>query len=178
LVFDEATSALDVASDHVVQAALKRVAQNRTTIVIAHQLSTIKNADNIIVVAKGEIVQQGTHSNLLADSEGTYSRLVNAQRLVSSMAEPTEQYPSKPRKYNRLDDRSGRRVNQIIKSSKIVTMSRTKEVAPKSSLSIFGSFWSLLAEQNDNWKGNLIMIPATMGAASKLLDYFCATRCY
>jgi ATP-binding cassette subfamily B (MDR/TAP) protein 1 len=173
LVFDEATSALDVASDHVVQAALKRVARNRTTIVIAHQLSTIKNADNIVVVAKGEIVQQGTHSYLLADSEGLYSKLVNAQRLVSSTAEPTERYPSKPRKYNRLDDRSGRRVNQIIKSSKIVVMSQTKEVAPNSSSSILGSFWSLLAEQSDNWKGNLVMILATMGAASKLHESLC-----
>jgi ATP-binding cassette subfamily B (MDR/TAP) protein 1 len=178
LVFDEATSALDVASERVVQAALKRVAKNRTTIVIAHQLSTIKTADNIIVVAKGEIVQQGSHSHLLADSEGPYSKLVNAQRLVSSTADPTEQYPSKPRNYNRIDDRSGRRVNQIIRSSKIVAMSQTKEVAPNSSSSIFGSFWSLLAEQNDNWKGNLIIILATMGAASKLLDYFCASRCY
>ena len=80
LLLDEATSALDPHSEKIVQAALDNVSQNRTTIVIAHKLATIKDADNILVLSKGHIVEQGTHDSLLA-MNGTYSRLVNSQNL-------------------------------------------------------------------------------------------------
>ncbi|CAM6050786.1 unnamed protein product [Sphagnum compactum] len=76
LLLDEATSALDAESEHVVQEALDRVMQNRTTIVVAHRLSTIQNADVIAVVKNGAIVEQGTHRALLANKDGTYSSLV------------------------------------------------------------------------------------------------------
>jgi ATP-binding cassette subfamily B (MDR/TAP) protein 1 len=76
LLLDEATSALDAESEHVVQEALDRVMQNRTTIVVAHRLSTIQNADVIAVVKNGAIVEQGTHRALLANKAGTYSSLV------------------------------------------------------------------------------------------------------
>jgi ATP-binding cassette subfamily B (MDR/TAP) protein 1 len=176
LIFDEATSALDVASERIVQTALSRVARNRTTIVIAHQLSTIKDADNIVVVANGEVVQQGTHSHLLADIEGPYSKLVIAQRLVKGAAEPTVDYLSEPREYIRPNYKGGRRVDQTLKSSKVIILNREKEVADKSS-DVLSSFWSLLAEQKKSWAGNLIMILATMGAASKFDDNSCASTC-
>lgn len=76
LLLDEATSALDAESEHVVQEALDRVMQNRTTVVVAHRLSTIQNADVIAVVKNGAIVEQGTHRALLANKGGTYSSLV------------------------------------------------------------------------------------------------------
>jgi ATP-binding cassette subfamily B (MDR/TAP) protein 1 len=82
LIFDEATSAIDVRGERIVQDALDRVAKNRTTITIAHRLSTIKKADKIIVVAKGKVVEQGTHDGLLAKEDGVYSNLVHAQRLT------------------------------------------------------------------------------------------------
>jgi ABC-type multidrug transport system ATPase subunit len=82
LIFDEATSALDVTSERIVQAALNKVSQNRTTIVIAHRLSTIKDADNIVFLAGGKVLQQGTHESLLADGNGPYWKLVNAQQLM------------------------------------------------------------------------------------------------
>jgi subfamily B ATP-binding cassette protein MsbA len=78
MVLDEATSALDTESEKLVQVALENMMQNRTSIVIAHRLSTIQKADNIIVMQKGVIVEQGTHSQLLA-KEGTYSKLVMMQ---------------------------------------------------------------------------------------------------
>ncbi|KAK6086074.1 Leptomycin B resistance protein pmd1-like protein 2 [Seiridium cupressi] len=80
LLLDEATSALDSKSEAVVQAALEKAAEGRTTIVIAHRLSTIKSAHNIVVLAEGDIVEQGTHDELLS-ANGMYSKLVKAQRL-------------------------------------------------------------------------------------------------
>ncbi|MEC4049351.1 ABC transporter ATP-binding protein [Flavobacterium sp. SUN046] len=78
MILDEATSALDTESEKLVQIALENMMQNRTSIVIAHRLSTIQKADNIIVMKKGEIVEQGTHLELLA-LNGTYSNLVTLQ---------------------------------------------------------------------------------------------------
>jgi len=74
LILDEATSALDTESERYIQAALQKVMGNRTTLVIAHRLSTIENADKILVIDAGRIVEQGTHSELLAKN-GAYTRL-------------------------------------------------------------------------------------------------------
>ena len=78
LLLDEATSALDTHSEQMVQAALDRAMQGRTTIVVAHRLSTVQRADNRVVMAGGEIVEQGTHTALMAGN-GTYAALANAQ---------------------------------------------------------------------------------------------------
>ena len=78
LILDEATSALDTESERLVQDALDNLMKNRTTLVIAHRLSTIKNADCIYVMHEGGIVEQGTHSELIALS-GYYSRLCEMQ---------------------------------------------------------------------------------------------------
>ncbi len=80
MILDEATSALDTESEKLVQDALEKMMQNRTSIVIAHRLSTIQKADNIIVMQKGEIVEQGKHADLIAKN-GTYARLVALQTL-------------------------------------------------------------------------------------------------
>lgn len=80
LLLDEATSALDPHAEGVVQQALDRASKGRTTIVIAHKLATIRKADNIVVMTKGRIVEQGTHETLLA-SGGVYANLVSIQNL-------------------------------------------------------------------------------------------------
>lgn len=81
LLLDEATSALDTQSEGIVQDALDKAAAGRTTITIAHRLSTIKDADIIYVMGEGLVLESGTHSQLLANEEGPYARLVQAQRL-------------------------------------------------------------------------------------------------
>lgn len=78
LILDEATSALDSESELLVQEALTKLMTNRTTLVIAHRLSTIQHADEILVIEKGEIVQRGTHSELMA-KDGLYQKLSSIQ---------------------------------------------------------------------------------------------------
>lgn len=80
LLLDEATSALDVESERIVQQALDRLMKNRTTVIVAHRLSTIKNADQISVLRDGRIVEQGTHSALVENKDGAYYKLINLQQ--------------------------------------------------------------------------------------------------
>jgi subfamily B ATP-binding cassette protein MsbA len=84
LVLDEATSALDSESEKLVQDALHNLMEHRTTFVIAHRLSTIKHAHSIIVLDKGEILESGTHDQLLANC-GLYQKYYKMQVIDSSM---------------------------------------------------------------------------------------------
>ncbi|XP_010481046.1 PREDICTED: ABC transporter B family member 11-like isoform X2 [Camelina sativa] len=81
LLLDEATSALDAESERVVQEALDRVMVNRTTVIVAHRLSTVRNADMIAVIHRGKMVEKGSHSELLKDAEGAYSHLIRLQEI-------------------------------------------------------------------------------------------------
>ena len=78
LILDEATSALDSATEKLVQSAINKMQQDRTTIIIAHRLTTIQNADRIIVLKNGEIIEQGTHLELIKNA-GEYSKLHQQQ---------------------------------------------------------------------------------------------------
>lgn len=81
LLLDEATSALDTQSEGIVQNALDKASRGRTTITIAHRLSTIKDADVIYVMGEGEVLDAGSHHELLRDPNGPYAKLVQAQKL-------------------------------------------------------------------------------------------------
>jgi ABC-type multidrug transport system fused ATPase/permease subunit len=78
ILFDEATSALDTESEKLVQEALENLMKNRTTLVVAHRLSTIKRADEICVLHEGKIVERGKHDELIT-LNGYYKRLVDMQ---------------------------------------------------------------------------------------------------
>jgi ABC-type transport system involved in Fe-S cluster assembly fused permease/ATPase subunit len=86
LILDEATSALDTKTERDIQAALDEVSRNRTTLVIAHRLSTVVNADEILVLRDGQIAERGSHFDLL-EKEGLYAQMWNRQREASEAAE-------------------------------------------------------------------------------------------
>jgi ATP-binding cassette subfamily B protein len=108
LMLDEATSALDSHTEHEIQDALERVARERTSLVIAHRLSTVVHADNIIVLDQGRIVEQGTHPQLLAKG-GLYASLWARQREADEARERLaqaleEDAPPESRAAERLED--------------------------------------------------------------------------
>ncbi|HCJ61599.1 MAG TPA: ABC transporter, partial [Alphaproteobacteria bacterium] len=78
LLLDEATSALDAESEHQVQQALETLMQGRTTLVIAHRLATVRNADRILVLEHGQLVEEGTHQELM-ERNGLYAKLADMQ---------------------------------------------------------------------------------------------------
>jgi len=88
LILDEATSALDAESERLVQKALANLMQNKTSIVIAHRLSTVRRADKIVVIERGRIIETGTHGELLARG-GTYKRLYELQFAEEEILEKT-----------------------------------------------------------------------------------------
>jgi ATP-binding cassette subfamily B (MDR/TAP) protein 1 len=83
LLLDEATASLDSASERLIQTALDRVSVGRTTLTIAHRLSTVKNAENIVVMGPGEIMEQGTYAELIA-KDGAFARIIRLQSLQTS----------------------------------------------------------------------------------------------
>ncbi|NEU31909.1 ABC transporter ATP-binding protein [bacterium LRH843] len=80
LIFDEATSALDLESEQYIQEALVKLAKDRTTFIVAHRLSTITHADRIVVIENGEVVEEGTHQELM-NQTGSYKKLFDVQKL-------------------------------------------------------------------------------------------------
>ena len=78
IFFDEATNALDAYNERVIMHNLEHVFRNKTVIIVAHRLSTVRNADNIVVLEKGEVVEQGTHDELTYN-RGAYYHLVKNQ---------------------------------------------------------------------------------------------------
>lgn len=91
LVLDEATSALDLESEHLIQQSLQQLARARTTLIVAHRLSTITHADQIIVLKNGEIAERGTHDELMAIPDGVYAQLYSIQHLgPAESGEPRE----------------------------------------------------------------------------------------
>jgi ATP-binding cassette subfamily B protein len=82
LIFDEATASLDTHSEHLIQEAIRRLAKNRTTFVIAHRLSTVRHADRLVVLEEGRVVEVGTYEELLA-RQGVFYNLVRFQQEVS-----------------------------------------------------------------------------------------------
>ncbi|RYO97625.1 hypothetical protein DL764_007262 [Monosporascus ibericus] len=158
LILDEATSAIDVRGEKIVQAALDKVSQNRTTITIAHRLSTIKKADTIIVLQKGKVVEQGSHSSLLENEAGVYYGLVHAQKL--SLGEPTEASDS-----DELEKDLGATLSRERSAALSGIPGETKTAAWKNR-GLFGSFGRLLYEQKSRFPYYGLIIGFAMLAAA------------
>ncbi|MHA7964893.1 ABC transporter ATP-binding protein [Paenibacillus sp. CAU 1782] len=95
LILDEATASLDIETESAIQEALQRVAHGRTTVAIAHRLSTLRNADRLIVLEKGRIAEIGSHAELI-QKRGIYYKLIHAQREMSSRIKNEQNSPKLP----------------------------------------------------------------------------------
>jgi ATP-binding cassette subfamily B (MDR/TAP) protein 1 len=158
LILDEATSSIDVRGERLVQAALDKVSEGRTTITIAHRLSTIKKADKIVVLKKGQVVEQGTHESLLSDPDGAYWALVNAQKLSMDETFPEEA--------DRIQDTGADSLVRVLSTgSGIASVADVQEAYKRKSF--FTSFGRLMYEQRQQWPWYVILIAASMGAGCK-----------
>ncbi|KAL2144004.1 hypothetical protein VTI28DRAFT_9686 [Corynascus sepedonium] len=169
LILDEATSSIDVRSEQIVQAALDKVSRDRTTVVIAHRLATIRKADNIIVLRKGKAVQQGTHDALMAQEGAPYHVLATAQQLMQETSSAGE----------------GER-NYDTTTTTLVEMSsdsegETREQQPKKEQKAQGlwtKFILLLCEQKGRklWYTILLLSAVCGGASQPIQAYLFATE--
>lgn len=190
LILDEATSAIDVRSERIVQAALDRASKGRTTIVVAHRLGTIRKADNIIVLRKGQMVQQGTHESLLQDIEGPYHRLVSAQNLevredmiYDEIIEPPspgttwtdetlvkDNYPTSARRHDETPqgDRASEPgpAEKLAEEDEIDMLEGRVRILDGTPCTRRSSLWTVLAEQADRWKFLLVMLFGGLGAGA------------
>ncbi|KAH7207277.1 multidrug resistance-type transporter protein [Fusarium oxysporum] len=155
LILDEATSAIDVRGERIVQAALDRASQGRTTIIIAHRLSTVKNAHRIVVLKKGKIIESDTHENLIT-MNGVYAGLVNAQALslgepaqVKQISESEDLNSEKDQVQSKFDDSNSSRQDD--------------QGEPAAKRGFFGSFGRLFLESKAYWP---IMILSVIFAAA------------
>lgn len=169
LILDEATSAIDVRGEKVVQAALDKVSQGRTTIMIAHRLSTVKNADHIVVMSKGKVVQWGKHQQLMAKKNGPYWLLTQAQQLT--MDSPKEE--AKEEGSDTAVSEDGKRTMDLIegdhgKKKTIITLAddEVDDTAPPTR-GLLKSFLPLLLEQKKHWLWYCIMFFGAVLAGGK-----------
>lgn len=163
LILDEATSSIDVHGEGIVQAALDRASNNRTTISIAHRLSTVKKAHKIIVLKDGAVAEQGTHMDLLMNQDGVYYNLVHAQHLDmnemrqdSSPAGDSIDVKSTP---NIQSDKS-----KISVVSNIVSQREEEMYKPRGLVNIIGL---LLLEQSVHWRLYGLTVLAAIGSGGK-----------
>lgn len=165
LLLDEATSALDTQSEGVVQDALDKAAAGRTTITIAHRLSTVKDADVIYVMGNGVVLESGTHTELLA-ADGAYAHLVQSQKLreaeekearLDSDDEDEEDNEGDMEKQAREEIPLGRRNTSRSLASEILEQKRQEQDGEEDkSFSLFYLFRRMGAIVRDQWKAYIL----------------------
>ncbi|PWA77674.1 P-glycoprotein 16 [Artemisia annua] len=153
LLLDEATSSLDSHSEKAVQEALTRASIGKTTIVIAHGLSIVHDADLIVVIKSGEVIESGSHEELIRNTNGPYSIMVNVQKsmFVKGRSLPlSEQIKSRTVPYPETKEKTENR--------KKLTKSRFKEVTNQQSDEEYNhpSWWQLMQMTTPEWKSTLM----------------------
>nr|KYP57754.1 ABC transporter B family member 4 [Cajanus cajan] len=106
LLLDEATSALDAESERVVQETLDKIMINRTTVIVAHRLSTIRSADIIAVIHQGKVIEEGTHAELIKDPYGAFSQLIRLQEIKRESEEHDAYDSNRPEKFEDSERKS------------------------------------------------------------------------
>lgn len=171
----------------VVQAALERAARNRTTVLIAHRLATVKRADHIVVLHRGRVVQGGTHDSLLAQPDGPYWRLTQAQQLALGPEDENENEEEvEEHEEDRPGEAAGSDVTDAEKRSGTApaTLSVPKaepvseadgDTSPRGPgaqiTGIFRSFGTLFLEQKPLWPWYLLMMAGVLIAGGKLVRH-------
>ncbi|EIT80974.1 multidrug/pheromone exporter, ABC [Aspergillus oryzae 100-8] len=171
LLLDEATSALDPYAEGIVQKALENASKNRTTIVIAHKLATIRNADNIVVMSKGKIIEQGRHEELVSRN-GIYATLVKAQDLAPANIENEDRLESS-KTSDRISEKENYHVGRIQSLARMRTP-KTQQLAALSNpedhdlydkTDIIRNIWKLLRGTRDIWLWFAVTIATCIGGA-------------
>ncbi|GMK59760.1 hypothetical protein CspeluHIS016_0803660 [Cutaneotrichosporon spelunceum] len=176
LLLDEATSALDGHSERVVQDALEKASVGRTTIVVAHRLATVKDADRIIVMRGGEIVEEGTHNSLLSDKDGVYFKLVQNQKLQQKAADPleseSEDESPNPLQLHISPELYGQHTQGNRSLASLALEQRRMDVAAYSRPYDKAGFWSLFVRllhvNREHWRW---YIPGVIGAVAAGMVY-------
>lgn len=174
LILDEATSAIDVRSEKIIQAALDRVSKGRTTIMIAHRLSTIAKADNIAVLQKGKLIEQGTHETLLDNEDGLYSGLVRAQKLTLGKDDAGDESED-------ADEKEQENIQAILTREKSAAaamdgLGENDMASAWKTQGLFGSFGRLLWEQRNRLPNYVVILlaAALIGASIPMQAYLFA----
>ncbi|CAM8986311.1 unnamed protein product [Rhodiola kirilowii] len=156
LLLDEATSALDTESERIVQEALDSASRGRTTIIVAHRLSTIRNANLIAIVQNGQVIESGTHHDLLQNTTGTYSSLIHLQQQQSQQQEITPHQASSQPDQN-TNTLSASPILHSLKSSSSDQHQPISKVkySPQKKLPT-PSFWRLVALNSPEWKQGVV----------------------
>ncbi|UJR34425.1 hypothetical protein I4U23_021832 [Adineta vaga] len=148
LLLDEATSALDNVSEKIVQEALDRACKNRTTIVIAHRLSTIQNADQIYVLDRGSVIEEGKHEILMTKEEGKYQTMVKKQQM-QGMTEDNDYDDDRiiMERISEQDDPQMAERNRLLSEGELVDMDKRESISPKKQ----SIFLRLLSMNSSEW---------------------------
>ena len=180
IIFDEATSALDTKSEKIVLEALERASRNRTTITVAHRLSTIRKADHIIVLQNGRVAEEGTHQSLIEKEGGAYSALVRAQSLslLRSDKTPPRKVELKPPTtsvaYEDVAssdmEKSSTDCNEVVDTNRVSSDNSIarlpSEQSALQSRGVLCSFGRLLYEQRAEWLSYTGFIISSMAVAT------------
>ncbi|KAG8420316.1 hypothetical protein J3459_011221 [Metarhizium acridum] len=162
LLLDEATSALDPSSEKIVQAALNNIARGRTVVIIAHRLSTIRDCDTIILLAKGKMIERGTHAELI-ELGGVYARLVRAQDLGQS-SDQIEEAPDD----GQHKAMAGKELTQI----STTTNHNKSSTEPTDRHALLHGLFLVLKEQRALWWPALVIFLSCMAGGKMSLTAF------